>query len=145
MAAPNTGKAHCTMAAIPRNPCCNAIPASTRRSEALQHRLCVAACTPDKAPAPLYPHPSHNRPNPQGPPVPPSQPPPLFLFHHQAANLAAVAFFLVAPSDPRAEAAAYTLCEGPLAAALIAWQCAWLLGSPDHAIRWGRGGERKYY
>lgn len=78
----------------------------------------MASCTSEESLAPL-PHPSHT-PHP-----------------HQAANLAAVAFFLLAPSDPRAEAATYALCEGPLAAALIAWQCAWLLGSPDHAVRCG--------
>ncbi|GLC33074.1 hypothetical protein PLESTB_000373300 [Pleodorina starrii] len=49
-------------------------------------------------------------------------------------NLACCAFLLFRPEDRRLEAAVYALCEGPLAAALIAWQCAWLLGSPDHVI-----------
>ncbi|GAX75176.1 hypothetical protein CEUSTIGMA_g2620.t1 [Chlamydomonas eustigma] len=30
------------------------------------------------------------------------------------------------------QAAVYSLAEGPLAAALIAWQCAWVLGSVEH-------------
>ncbi|GFR48508.1 hypothetical protein Agub_g10172 [Astrephomene gubernaculifera] len=50
------------------------------------------------------------------------------------ANIACCTFLILRPEDPRLEAAVYVLCEGPLAAALIAWQCAWLLGSPDHAI-----------
>ncbi|GIM01115.1 hypothetical protein Vretimale_5960 [Volvox reticuliferus] len=50
------------------------------------------------------------------------------------ANLACCAFLLLRPEDRQLEAAVYVLCEGPLAAALIAWQCAWLLGSPDHVI-----------
>ncbi|PNH10790.1 hypothetical protein TSOC_002421 [Tetrabaena socialis] len=58
------------------------------------------------------------------------------------ANAACCAFFLAAPEDARAEAAVWALCEGPLAAALIAWQSAWLLGSPGHVVRWG-GGERQ--
>ncbi|EFJ47524.1 hypothetical protein VOLCADRAFT_105085 [Volvox carteri f. nagariensis] len=49
-------------------------------------------------------------------------------------NLACCAFLLFRPEDPRLEAAVYVLCEGPLAAALIAWQCAWLMVSPDHVI-----------
>ncbi|GFH27746.1 uncharacterized protein HaLaN_26120, partial [Haematococcus lacustris] len=32
------------------------------------------------------------------------------------------------------QAMTYTLAEGPLAAALLAWQCAWVLDSPDHVI-----------
>ncbi len=35
--------------------------------------------------------------------------------------------------DPSgAEATMYLLAEGPLAAALIAWQCSWVMGSVDH-------------
>jgi hypothetical protein len=33
------------------------------------------------------------------------------------------------------QAAVYVLSEGPLAAALLAWQCAWVFDSPDHIIR----------
>ncbi|KXZ41935.1 hypothetical protein GPECTOR_239g565 [Gonium pectorale] len=50
------------------------------------------------------------------------------------ANVACLAFLLLAPEDPRYEAAVYVLCEGPLAAALFAWQCAWLGSSPNHII-----------
>ena len=38
-----------------------------------------------------------------------------------------------------AEAVVYVLCEGPLAAALIAWQCSWVMCSADHTIRWVGG------
>jgi hypothetical protein len=30
----------------------------------------------------------------------------------------------------------YVLAEGPLAAAILAWRCAWIPGSPDHTIRY---------
>jgi hypothetical protein len=33
------------------------------------------------------------------------------------------------------QAAVYSVAEGPLAAALIAWQCAWVLGSMEHTTR----------
>ncbi|KAG2447500.1 hypothetical protein HYH02_007426 [Chlamydomonas schloesseri] len=50
------------------------------------------------------------------------------------ANLAAAAFFVWAPGHAGWEAAVYGGCEGPLAGALVAWQCAWVMGSPDHII-----------
>lgn len=50
------------------------------------------------------------------------------------ANIAAVLYLVAAPTEPRLGAMVYSLCEGPLAAAIIPWQCAWLLGSPDHTI-----------
>lgn len=56
--------------------------------------------------------------------------------HHkpQFANLAAAAFLVWAPAHAGWEAAAYASVEGPLAGALVAWQCAWVMGSPDHII-----------
>ncbi|KAG2425765.1 hypothetical protein HXX76_013391 [Chlamydomonas incerta] len=50
------------------------------------------------------------------------------------ANLAAAAFLVWAPTHAGWEAAVYASCEGPLAGALVAWQCAWVMGSPDHII-----------
>ncbi|KAG2493754.1 hypothetical protein HYH03_007976 [Edaphochlamys debaryana] len=50
------------------------------------------------------------------------------------ANFAALGFLLLAPTDTRLEAVVYVLCEGPLAAALVVWRCAWLLGSHSHCI-----------
>lgn len=37
---------------------------------------------------------------------------------------------------PGLAASVYVLSEGPLAAALMAWQCAWVLDSADHTVRW---------
>jgi hypothetical protein len=50
------------------------------------------------------------------------------------AAAAAAAFLLLAPDDARAEAAAYALTEGPLAAALAAWQCRLQFGSLEHTV-----------
>jgi hypothetical protein len=51
-----------------------------------------------------------------------------------AAACAAAGFLLFAPDDPRIEAIVYALTEGPLAAALAAWQCRWQLGSLEHTV-----------
>jgi len=51
-----------------------------------------------------------------------------------AAACAAAAFLLFFPDDPRVEAAAYGLTEGPLAAALAAWQCRYQFGSLEHTV-----------
>lgn len=50
------------------------------------------------------------------------------------AAAAAALFLLFLPDDPRAEAAAYALTEGPLAAALAAWQCRLQFGSLEHTV-----------
>lgn len=51
-------------------------------------------------------------------------------------NLATIAFLLLPPAlqDPRAEAAIYALSDGPVAFALVAWQCAWVFSSFDHTV-----------
>ncbi|EIE25281.1 hypothetical protein COCSUDRAFT_40577 [Coccomyxa subellipsoidea C-169] len=49
-------------------------------------------------------------------------------------NLATVAFLLFAPHNHQLGAAVYALADGPLAAALIAWQSAWVFGSTEHSI-----------
>ncbi len=54
----------------------------------------------------------------------------------QWVNLATVALLLFAPGNLQLEAAVYALADGPLAAALIAWQSAWVFGSPSHVIRY---------
>ena len=56
----------------------------------------------------------------------------------QWVNLATVGLLLFAPGNLQLEAAVYALADGPLAAALIAWQSAWVFGSPSHVIRYGR-------
>lgn len=48
-------------------------------------------------------------------------------------NLAVLAFLLAAPADPRAEALVAALADGPLAGALLAWQCPWVFSSAEHA------------
>jgi hypothetical protein len=62
-------------------------------------------------------------------------------------NVAAAAFLLAAPDDPRLEAAVYALADGPLAGALVAWQCAWVFGDSEYQARCaaaqGRFGPRK--
>jgi hypothetical protein len=60
-------------------------------------------------------------------------------------NAAAAGHLLLSPDDPRAEALVYALCDGPLAAALAAWQCAWVFGDSEHTVRCGgrRGARRR--
>ena len=53
----------------------------------------------------------------------------------QWGNLAAVGFLLIAPNNRQLEAMVYALTDGPLAAALMAWQSAWVFGSTEHSIR----------
>lgn len=53
----------------------------------------------------------------------------------QWGNLAAVAYLILAPYNARIGAMVYALADGPLAAALIAWQSAWVFGSTEHSIR----------
>jgi hypothetical protein len=49
--------------------------------------------------------------------------------------LATVGLLVLAPGNLQLEAAVYALADGPLAAALIVWQSAWVFGSPSHVIR----------
>jgi hypothetical protein len=53
----------------------------------------------------------------------------------QWGNLAAVGFLLFAPHNRQLGAMVYALADGPLAAALMAWQSAWVFGSTEHSIR----------
>ena len=53
----------------------------------------------------------------------------------QWGNLATVAYLLFAPHNRQLGAMVYALADGPLAAALIAWQSAWVFGSTEHSIR----------
>lgn len=48
--------------------------------------------------------------------------------------MATVLFLTVGSQDARVEAMLYSLADGPLAAALIAWQCSWVFSSPSHSI-----------
>lgn len=47
-----------------------------------------------------------------------------------------MAFLLFASHNQQLGAAVYALADGPLAAALIAWQSAWVFGSTEHSIRY---------
>ena len=53
----------------------------------------------------------------------------------QWGNLAAAGFLLFAPNNRHLGAMVYALADGPLAAALMAWQSAWVFGSTEHSIR----------
>ena len=53
----------------------------------------------------------------------------------QWGNLATVAYLVFTPYNARIGALVYALADGPLAAALIAWQSAWVFGSTEHSIR----------
>ncbi len=55
--------------------------------------------------------------------------------HLQFVNAATVVFLLWFPENKRMETLVYALADGPLAAALLAWQCPWVFGSIEHAIR----------
>ena len=57
-------------------------------------------------------------------------------------NVTVALCLMVASPRPRLCMAAYALADGPLAAALIAWQSAWLMGSPAHSIRFSSGSFR---
>lgn len=48
----------------------------------------------------------------------------------------ATALYLLLPSlhDARLEAALYALADGPVAGALVVWQCAWVFSSSDHTL-----------
>lgn len=50
------------------------------------------------------------------------------------ANAAAVVYLLFFPGHARLQTLVLALTDGPLAGALLAWQCAWVFGSPDHAV-----------
>eukprot|EP00775_Hariotina_reticulata_P009226 gene9226-9391_t len=49
-------------------------------------------------------------------------------------NLATVVYLLWFPNDVRVEALVYALADGPVAGALVAWQCPWLFGSAEHTV-----------
>lgn len=67
--------------------------------------------------------------------VQPRNSPYLFDFCYAVAGTTAA--FLVWPQarqHPQLEAVVYALADGPVAGALVAWQCAWVFHSPDHTI-----------
>eukprot|EP00879_Flechtneria_rotunda_P032583 GHRR01035815.1.p1 GENE.GHRR01035815.1~~GHRR01035815.1.p1 ORF type:complete len:149 (+),score=38.40 GHRR01035815.1:828-1274(+) len=49
-------------------------------------------------------------------------------------NIATVTFLLWYPNSRRFEALVYALSDGPLAGALVAWQCPWVFGSGEHTV-----------
>ena len=51
-------------------------------------------------------------------------------------NAAAFLFLLAPPAarSARLEAAVYAMADGPIAFALIAWECAWVWSSPEHSV-----------
>ena len=51
-------------------------------------------------------------------------------------NVAAVIYLLWFPEHKGFEALVYALADGPLAGALVAWQCPWVFGSAEHTTRW---------
>ena len=66
----------------------------------------------------------------------------VYLLDFCYAVAAATTAFLCLPArlqHPGLEAAVYALADGPVSAALVAWQCAWVFHSPDHTVRWGAG------
>jgi len=50
-------------------------------------------------------------------------------------NVAAVIYLLWFPHHTGFEALVYALADGPLAGALVAWQCPWVFGSAEHTTR----------
>ena len=54
----------------------------------------------------------------------------------QTVNLAVVGLLLFAPDNVRLEAVVQALANGPLSAALIVWQSAWVFGSAAHSVRY---------
>lgn len=50
-------------------------------------------------------------------------------------NVAVVLFLLATPNHTTLEALVYALSDGPLAGALMAWQCPWVFGSAEHTTR----------
>lgn len=50
-------------------------------------------------------------------------------------NVATVIYLLWFPDDVRFESLVYAMSDGPLAGALVAWQCPWVFGSGEHQVR----------
>lgn len=50
-------------------------------------------------------------------------------------NVATVIYLLWFPDDARFESLVYAMADGPLAGALVAWQCPWVFGSIEHEVR----------
>lgn len=51
-------------------------------------------------------------------------------------NVATAIYLLWFPQHTGLEALVYALSDGPLAGALVAWQCPWVFGSEEHTTRW---------
>ncbi|KAF6259276.1 hypothetical protein COO60DRAFT_1514094 [Scenedesmus sp. NREL 46B-D3] len=49
-------------------------------------------------------------------------------------NIATAVFLVLFPSNAQLEALVYALADGPIAGALVAWQCPWVFGSGDHTV-----------
>jgi hypothetical protein len=50
-------------------------------------------------------------------------------------NIATAVFLVWFPNNPQLEALVYALADGPIAGALVAWQCPWVFGSGEHQVR----------
>lgn len=59
-----------------------------------------------------------------------------FLLTLQAVNLATVAYLLFGSASPHLGMMVQALADGPLAGALLVWQCSWVFGSATHAVRY---------
>jgi hypothetical protein len=49
-------------------------------------------------------------------------------------NIATLVYLLWFPDDERFESLVYAMADGPLAGALVAWQCPWVFGSGEHQV-----------
>ena len=56
----------------------------------------------------------------------------------QCANVAVALHLIFAADNAQLQMAVHALADGPLAAALIVWQSAWVFGSAAHSIRYIR-------
>ncbi|WIA28892.1 hypothetical protein OEZ86_011416 [Tetradesmus obliquus] len=49
-------------------------------------------------------------------------------------NIATAVFLVWFPNNAQLEALVYALADGPIAGALVAWQCPWVFGSGEHTV-----------
>jgi hypothetical protein len=52
-------------------------------------------------------------------------------------NIVTAVFLVWFPNNAQLEALVYALADGPIAGALVAWQCPWVFGSGEHTVRCG--------
>jgi pheromone shutdown protein TraB len=50
-------------------------------------------------------------------------------------NIVTAVFLVWFPNNAQLEALVYALADGPIAGALVAWQCPWVFGSGEHTVR----------